>query len=104
MSTRARGRSCFLLEGAASHFLKQIRQIGVDPTREFHVAIVPRRVWCCDCGECHCRHRDRNHNKTRPEWLLAHMAKEDTRLTGLPTSGDRRVIDHNTASEQPSQG
>ena len=81
MSTRLEAAAVFFSKSGLT-LLKQIRQMGVGPAREFHVAVVPRRVWCCGGRECHCRHRDRSHNKARPEPLLAPMAKEDTRLTG----------------------
>jgi hypothetical protein len=48
--------------------------MGVDPTREFHVAPVLRRVWCCGSREYHRGSRDRSHDKARPEPFFAAMA------------------------------
>src|SRR6188472_1214341 len=71
----SRGRSQqFCVTGAASHIGNKFCQLGVDPTREFHVTPVLCRVWCCGSCECHRSHRDRSDDKTRSKPFLAAMA------------------------------
>src|SRR5215510_2024592 len=68
--------------GASPHETRTITsEIGnkfggmrVDLPREFHVALVFCRVWCCGSREYHRSHRDRSHDKARPKPFLASMA------------------------------
>ena len=60
--------------GAASHIGNKFGQMGVDLLREFHVAPVLRRVWCCGSCECHRSHCDRSDDQARSKPFLAAMA------------------------------
>jgi hypothetical protein len=78
----------FCVTGAASHIGNKFGQMGVDLLREFHVAPVLRRVWCCGSCECHRSHCDRGDDKAHSKPFLAAMAVATTSQDGSqPPSG-----------------
>ena len=62
----------FCVPGAASHIGNNSARIGVDLPREFYVAPILRRVWCCGSRQHSRGNRHCSHDKARP--LLAAMA------------------------------
>ena len=75
----------FLRNGGGLTYWKQIRPDGL---REFHVAPVLHRVWCCGSCECHRSHCDRGDDKAHSKPFLAAMAVATTSQDGSqPPSG-----------------